>query len=115
MLRLLWASFLFFSKWTAMRCALRMRFARSSGIAGNRFAALRVSLTFLPVIGFTNGMAYWSLRTVPMLLRLCPSLASLIMKASTSSGSYLHQLGGRLLTGRIEWDFPFSCLGICTP
>jgi len=24
------------------------------------------------------------------------------LKASTSSGSYLHQLGGRLLTGRIE-------------
>jgi hypothetical protein len=27
----------------------------------------------------------------------------------------LHQLGGRRLTGRIEWDFPFSCLGIVTP
>jgi hypothetical protein len=27
----------------------------------------------------------------------------------------LHQLGGRLLTGRIEWDFPFSCFGIVTP
>jgi hypothetical protein len=33
------------------------------------------------------------------------------MKASTSSGWYLHQLGGRLLTGRTEWDFPFSCFG----
>ena len=40
-----------------------MRFARSSGIAGARFAALRVSLMLLPVIGFTSGMAYWSLRT----------------------------------------------------
>jgi len=66
----------------------------------------------LPVIGFTKGIAYWSLRMVPMLLRLWPSLASLIMKASTSSGWYLHQFGGRLLTGLIEWDFPFSCFGI---
>ena len=65
-----------------------------------------------PVIGFANGIAYWSLRIVPMLLSECPSFASLIMKASTSSGSYLHQLGGRLLTGLIEWDFPFSCFGI---
>jgi len=47
-----------------------------------------------------------------MLLSECPSLASLMMKASTSSGWYLHQLGGRLLTGLIEWDFPFSCFGI---
>jgi hypothetical protein len=47
-----------------------------------------------------------------MLLGECPSLASLIMKASTSSGWYLHQLGGRRLTGRVEWAFPFSCLGI---
>ena len=67
----------------------------------------------LPVIGFANGIAYWSLRIVPMLLSECPSFASLMMKASTSSGSYLHQLGGRLLTGRVEWDFPFSCFGIC--
>jgi hypothetical protein len=27
----------------------------------------------------------------------------------------LHHAGGRLLTGRIEWDFPFSFFGICTP
>jgi hypothetical protein len=38
-----------------------------------------------------------------------------MMKASTSSGWYLHQLGGRLLTGRIECDLPFSCFGIVTP
>jgi hypothetical protein len=38
-----------------------------------------------------------------------------MMKASTSSGWYLHQLGGRLLTGLVEWDFPFSCFGISTP
>ena len=49
---------------------------------------------------------------VPMVLSEWPSLASLIMKASTSSGWYLHQFGGRLLTGLSEWDFPFSCFGI---
>ena len=85
-----------------MRLAFFMRLLRSSGSAGARFEALRVALMVLPVMGLTSGMAYWSLRMVPMALRLCPSLASLIMKASTSSGSYLHQLGGRLLTGRIE-------------
>ena len=53
-----------------MRLAFLMRFARSSGIAGARLAALRVSLMLLPVMGLTRGMAYWSLRTVPMLLRL---------------------------------------------
>jgi hypothetical protein len=47
-----------------------------------------------------------------MLLSECPSFASLMTNASTSSGWYLHQLGGRLLTGLIEWDFPFSCFGI---
>ena len=47
-----------------------------------------------------------------MLLSARPSLASLIMNASTSSGWYLHQFGGRLLTGLIECDFPLSCLGI---
>src|SRR5665647_376634 len=98
-----------------MRLAVFIRFVRSSGIAGARLAALSVSLTLLPVIGFTSGIAYWSLRIVPMLLMLWPSLANFIMKASTSSGSYLHQLGGRLLTGRIEWDLPFSCFGISTP
>ncbi len=98
-----------------MLWAFLMRFARSSGMAGKSWASLRVLLTFLPVMGLTSGMAYWSLRIVPMLLVLWPSLASLMMKASTSSGSYLHQLGGLLLTGRIEWLFPFSCLGICTP
>jgi len=98
-----------------MPCAFFIRFVRSSGIAGARLAALRVALMLLPVIGFTSGMAYWSLRMVPMLLRLWPSLASLIIKASTSSGSYLHQLGGRLLTGRMLCDFPFSCFGICSP
>ena len=69
----------------------------------------------LPVIGFTSGIAYWSLRMVPMALMLWPSLANFIMKDSTSSGWYLHQLGGRLLTGRIECDLPFSCFGIVTP
>jgi len=39
-----------------------------------------------PVIGFTSGMAYWSLRIVPMALIEWPSLASLIMNESTSSG-----------------------------
>ena len=98
-----------------MRWAFFMRLLRSSGMAGARSAVLRVSVTLLPVMGLVRGMAYWSLRTVPMLLGVCPSLASLMMKASTSSGSYLHQLGGRLLTGRVACDFPFSCLGICTP
>src|SRR4030042_5779961 len=95
-----------------MLCAFLIRLAMSSGIDGAKFAARRVSLMLLPVIGFTKGIAYWSLRMVPMLLSEWPSLASLIMKASTSSGSYLHQFGGRLLTGLIEWDFPFSCFGI---
>jgi hypothetical protein len=36
-------------------------------------------------------------------------------RASTSSGWYLHQLGGRLLTGLVEWDLPFSCFGILYP
>jgi len=77
--------------------------------------ALSVSLMLLPVICLTSGMAYWSRRMVPIALVLWPSLASFIMKASTSSGWYLHQLGGRLLTGRTECDFPFSCFGIVTP
>ena len=98
-----------------MRCAVFIRFTRSSGIVGSSPAVLMVALMLLPVMGFTSGMAYWSLRMVPMLLRVCPSLASLMMKASTSSGSYLHQLGGRLLTGRMECDLPFSCFGICSP
>jgi len=84
-------------------------------MVGARFAAFNVSLMLLPVIGFTSGIAYWSLRIVPMALSEWPSLASLIMNDSTSSGWYLHQLGGRRLTGRIEWDFPFSCFGIVTP
>jgi hypothetical protein len=49
------------------------------------------------------------------LLSECPSFASLIIKASTSSGWYLHQLGGRLLTGLVECARPFSCFGIYTP
>ena len=69
---------------------------------GARFAAFRVSLMLLPVSGLTRGIAYWSRRIVPMLLSEWPSFASLIMNDSTSSGWYLHQLGGRLLTGRIE-------------
>ncbi len=80
---------------------------------GLRSDSLRVSLMLLPVIGLTSGMAYWSRRIVPIPLSECPSLASFMMKASTSSGWYLHQLGGRLLTGLIECDFPFSCFGIC--
>jgi len=63
-----------------------MRLERSSGIDGAKFAAFNVSLTLLPVMGFTSGMAYWSLRIVPMLLSEWPSLANLIMNASTSSG-----------------------------
>src|SRR4030042_3044910 len=100
---------------TARLWAFFMRLDRSSGIVGARFEAFSVSLMLLPVRGLTSGMAYWSRRMVPMLLSDWPSLANLIMNASTSSGWYLHQLGGRLLTGRIEWDFPFSCFGIVTP
>ena len=110
--RLLWRSFLFFSMWTARPLAFLIRSDRSSGMDGIRSAARSVSLMLLPVIGLTRGIAYWSLRIVPMALSEWPSLASLIMKASTSSGWYLHQFGGRLLTGRIECDFPFSCFGI---
>ncbi len=92
-----------------------MRLVKSSGIVGAKPAASSVSLMLLPVIGLTSGMAYWSRRTVPMLLVEWPSLASFMMNASTSSGWYLHQLGGRLLTGRMLCDFPFSCFGIVTP
>src|SRR4030042_186139 len=98
--------------WTARLCGFLIMFAKSSGIESPNPALSRIPLTLLPVIGFTNGMAYWSRRIVPMLLSECPSLASLTTNASTSSGWYLHQLGGRLLTGLIEWDFPFSCFGI---
>ena len=103
---------MFFSMWTDRLVAFLMRFPRSSGIEGFKPDASKVSLMLLPVIGLTSGMAYWSLRIVPMLLSECPSLACFMMNASTSSGWYLHQLGGRLLTGLIECDFPFSCFGI---
>ena len=72
--------------WTARLCAFFMRLDRSSGIVGARFAAFNVSLMLLPVIGFTSGIAYWSRSIVPMLLSEWPSLASLIMNDSTSSG-----------------------------
>jgi hypothetical protein len=49
------------------------------------------------------------------LLSEFPSFASLITNASTSSGWYLHQFGGRLLTGLVECDRPFSFFGIYTP
>ena len=55
-------------------------------MVGAKFAAFSVSLMLLPVIGFTNGIAYWSLRIVPIALSEWPSLASLIMNESTSSG-----------------------------
>ena len=48
---------------------------------------------------------------MPILLVDSPSLASFTTRASTSSGSYLHQEGDLLLTGRTECDLPFSCLG----
>ena len=77
---------MFLSMWTARLWAFFIRLLRSSGRVGAKFAALSVSLMLLPVIGFTSGMAYWSLRIVPMALIEWPSLASLIMNESTSSG-----------------------------
>ena len=41
-----------------------------------------------------------------MMLGGFPSLESLRTKASISSGSYLNQAGGRLLTGRVEPELP---------
>ena len=55
-------------------------------MVGAKPEASRVSLMLLPVMGFTSGIAYWSRKIVPILLIEWPSLASLIMKASTSSG-----------------------------
>jgi hypothetical protein len=77
-------------------------FAKSSGMAGASPASLSIFVIVLPVIGFTSGIAYWSLKIVPIRLGGFPSFASLITNASTSSGWYLHQLGGRLLTG-LTW------------
>jgi hypothetical protein len=48
---------------------------------------------------------------VPILPAECPSFASFMTMASTSSGLYLHQTGGLLLTGLIEWDFPRCFFG----
>jgi len=73
---------------------------------------LRIFVIVFPVIGFTKGIAFWSLRIAPMRLGGFPSFASLIIRASTSSGWYLHQVGDLLATGLIWCDFPFSCLGI---
>jgi len=74
-------------------------------------ASFKIFVIVFPVIGLVNGTLCRSRRIVPISRGGCPSFPSLIMMASTSSGLYLHQEGGLLLTGRIEWDFPFSCFG----
>jgi hypothetical protein len=68
------------------------------------FASANTAVMLFPTKDFANGMPYWSRNMVPILLGGCPSLDSLMMRASTSSVSYLHQDGARLLTGRTEWD-----------
>src|SRR5207245_5238534 len=60
----------------------------------------------LPAICETRGTPYLSRRIWPMMLGGFPSLESLRTRASISSGSYLNQEGGRLLTGRVEPELP---------
>ena len=110
---LLFKSFLFFSRCKPRLSAFFTKLAKSSGIVGANCASFSIFVIVFPVIGFTNGMECWSLRMVPMRLAVFPSFASLMTSASTSSGWYLHQFGVRLLTGRVECDFPFSCFGMC--
>jgi len=88
------------------------RVSRSSGREGAKPASFMIWVMVFPVMGLVSGMPWWSRSIVPILLGLCPSLASLIIMASTSSGVYLHHIGVLLPTGRVGCDFPFSVLGI---
>lgn len=92
--------------------AFLSRVSRSSGRDGANPACFIVLVMVFPAIGLVRGIPCWSRSIVPILLGLCPSLASLIIMASTSSGVYLHHIGVRFPTGRVGCDFPFSVLGI---
>src|SRR5207247_8560626 len=85
--------------------AVFTRTARASGMlwraSGGRRWASR-----LPAICETRGTPYLSRRIWPMMLGGFPSLESFRTRASISSGSYLNQEGGRLLTGRVEPELP---------
>jgi len=85
----------------------------SSGMEGARPALFMMSVIVFPVMGLVRGTPCWSRRIVPILLGLCPSLASLVTMASTSSGVYLDHVGGLLPTGRMECEAPFSFFGSC--
>jgi len=88
------------------------RVSRSSGREGVKPAFFMVCVMVFPAMGLVSGMPCWSRSIVPILLGLCPSFASLIIMASTSSGVYLHHIGVRLPTGRVGCDLPFSVLGM---
>ena len=98
---LLKASFLFFSKCAVSLVAFLRRFSKSSGMDDASPAAFIVCVIVFPAIGLVSGTPCWSRSIVPILLALCPSLASLIIMASISSGVYLHHIGVRLPTGRV--------------
>ncbi len=51
-------------------------------------------------------MPYLSRNNCPTMLGEFPSFDSLPARASTSSGSYLNQEGGRRLTGLVEPELP---------
>src|SRR5206468_10766301 len=93
-----------------LRCLVALvaflnKFSRSSG----SFVRLSSGIIFSrrrPATCETNGMPYLSRRICPIRLGVFPSLDSFRTRASTSSGSYLNQAGGRLLTGLVDPELP---------
>lgn len=81
--------------------AFLIKFSKSSGRAGANSLSFKIWEMDFPVIGLVKGMPCWSRRIIPILLGGCPSLASLMTKASTSSAVYLHQDGVLLVTGLV--------------
>lgn len=103
---------MFLSRCRRRLAAFFSNVSKSSGVVGANPASFSIFVIVFPVIGLVNGTLCRSRSIVPISLAGCPSLASLTTIASTSSGLYLHHDGDLLVTGRIEWDFPFSCFGI---
>jgi len=93
--------------------AFLKRVSRSSGMDGAKPACFMILVIVFPVVGLVRGTPCWSLRIVPILLGLCPSLASFMIIDSTSSGVRVDHVGGLLPTGRMGCEAPFSFFGIC--
>src|SRR5207245_10290406 len=85
--------------------AFLSKFSRSSGSFVRLSSGIMCSRR-LPTTCETRGIPYLSRRICPIRLGEFPSFDSFRTSASTSSGSYLNQAGGRLLIGLVDTEIP---------